>query len=83
MEIVSPDDPRRDYVDKRADYAAAGVPEYWIIDPARRAVTVLVLAGSAYVAHEEAVTTGVVPSPTVPGLVLDVEALFAAGTPPA
>ena len=33
VEIVSPDDPGRDYVDKFREYEAAGVPEYWIIDP--------------------------------------------------
>ncbi len=33
VEIVSPDDPERDYVDKYREYEAAGVPEYWIVDP--------------------------------------------------
>ncbi|MFO0956477.1 MAG: Uma2 family endonuclease [Isosphaeraceae bacterium] len=32
MEVVS-EDRRRDLVEKRADYAEAGIPEYWIIDP--------------------------------------------------
>ena len=32
-EIVSPDDPARDLVVKRADYAEAAVPEYWIVLP--------------------------------------------------
>lgn len=40
-EVVSPDDPNRDYVTKRAEYATVGVPEYWIIDPAARQVLVL------------------------------------------
>ena len=35
-EVVSPDDPPRDLVVKRADYAEAGIPEYWIVDPASR-----------------------------------------------
>ena len=35
-EVVSPDDPDRDYVDKRTDYLAAGVREYWIVDPRPR-----------------------------------------------
>lgn len=48
-EVVSPDDPSRDYVVKRAEYANAGIPEYWIIDPALRQILVLGLEGGAYV----------------------------------
>jgi Uma2 family endonuclease len=48
MEVVSRDDPERDLVLKRADYAAAGIPEYWIIHPQARTVTVLVLEAGAY-----------------------------------
>ena len=33
IEVVSPDDPKRDYVVKRDEYQNGGVPEYWIIDP--------------------------------------------------
>jgi Uma2 family endonuclease len=48
-EVVSPDDPSRDYVTKRGEYAAAGIPEYWILDPAARQVLVLGLEGDQYV----------------------------------
>ncbi|MEO8497633.1 MAG: Uma2 family endonuclease [Planctomycetota bacterium] len=41
----------RDYVEKRAEYAAAGISEYWIVDPERRTITVLALAGGAYQGH--------------------------------
>lgn len=51
VEIVSPDDPDRDYVTKRSDYAAAAVPEYWIVDPQREIVTVLRYADGAYAEH--------------------------------
>ena len=51
VEIVSPDHVERDTVLKRADYAAAGIPEYWIVNPEEETITVLQLAGSAYVAH--------------------------------
>ena len=52
-EVVSPDDPNRDYVAKRVDYAAAGIPEYWIADPRprHRKITVLVLDGDRYREH--------------------------------
>jgi len=51
IEVISPDDPERDTVTKRADYAEARVPEYWLVDPAGETITVLTLAGTAYVAH--------------------------------
>ncbi len=33
VEIISPESVHRDTVDKFAEYEAAGVPEYWLIDP--------------------------------------------------
>ena len=53
VEVVGPDDPDpdRDLVEKRADYAEAGIPEYWIADPRDETLTVLVLRGEAYVEH--------------------------------
>jgi Uma2 family endonuclease len=51
VEIVSPDDPNRDVVTKRADYAEAGIPEYWIVDPHRETITVLRLSGKGYAEH--------------------------------
>jgi Uma2 family endonuclease len=48
MEIISPTGRKRDLKDKRADYAKAKVPEYWIVDPKKRTITVLVLADDAY-----------------------------------
>lgn len=32
VEVLSPESVRRDQVEKRREYAAAGVPEYWVID---------------------------------------------------
>lgn len=51
VEIVSPDDPERDTKLKRADYAEAGISEYWIVDPESETVTVLTLDGDAYREH--------------------------------
>lgn len=51
VEVVSPDNPDRDLVEKRADYAEAGIPEYWIADPRDETVRVLSLRGAAYVEH--------------------------------
>ena len=43
VEIVSPDNPRRDTEWKRDEYAAAGIGEYWIVDPRSRFRTITVL----------------------------------------
>ena len=51
IEVVSPDDPQRDRVTKRNEYAQAGIPEYWIVDPQRETITVLRLDGATYVEH--------------------------------
>ncbi len=51
VEIVSPDDPARDFRVKRLDYAEAAIPEYWIVDPEGGTVTVLQLSGAEYVEH--------------------------------
>ncbi|HUB24867.1 MAG TPA: Uma2 family endonuclease, partial [Tepidisphaeraceae bacterium] len=39
MEVVSQDDPNRDLVVKRQDYAEAGISEYWIVDPRTNSIT--------------------------------------------
>jgi Uma2 family endonuclease len=43
VEVVSEDDPDRDLVEKRAEYAAAGIPEYWIADPRDKSLAILTL----------------------------------------
>jgi len=48
IEVVSPDSIKRDYRFKRTEYAAFGIPEYWIIDPAQQKVTVLQLVEGLY-----------------------------------
>jgi Uma2 family endonuclease len=51
LEIVSPDDPERDTRVKRLDYAEAGIPEYWIVNPIDETITVLCLEGEQYTEH--------------------------------
>src|SRR5258708_19247002 len=41
LEIVSPDKPERDLVQKRTDYAEAGVLEYCIVNPQPATTTLL------------------------------------------
>lgn len=50
IEIVS-DDPKRDLATKRAEYAQAGIPEYWIVEPQAETVMVLRLDEHTYVEH--------------------------------
>lgn len=75
-EIVSPDRPERDLVDKRADYAEAGIPEYWIVDPRHDTVTVLTLAAGAYVEHAVYSRGDTATSPLLDGLAVDVASTF-------
>ena len=68
----------RDYSDKRIEYAARGIPEYWIIDPITAVVLVLSLADGAY--QEFHFTGGqFLNSPTFPTLKLTAEEIIKAG----
>ncbi|NJR63406.1 MAG: Uma2 family endonuclease [Cyanobacteria bacterium CRU_2_1] len=80
IEVVSPGDEssdnyQRDYIDKRAEYAARSIPEYWLIDPIRQLVMVLCLKGGQY---QETVYKGgsCVISPTFPALELTAEQIL-------
>lgn len=59
---------------KRAEYARAGIPEYWIVDPELRKVTVLALDGSAYRVHAEPTYGQVATSNVLAGFDVDVAA---------
>ena len=41
VEVVSPNQEKRDYRYKRTEYAARGITEYWIVDPLQQRVTIL------------------------------------------
>ena len=53
MEVVSGSrsDRERDLIEKRYDYAQAGIPEYWIVDPEEKMISVLRLEGDKYAEH--------------------------------
>ncbi len=48
MEVTSPSTIHTDRAQKAAEYARAGIREYWLIDPNARTVEVLALAGQKY-----------------------------------
>lgn len=78
VEVVSPESISRDYRRKRSEYAALEVPEYWIIDPLKNQVCVLLLEEGLY---EESVFTGsqLIVSRTFSELAITVEKILAAG----
>ncbi|MCX6045063.1 MAG: Uma2 family endonuclease [Chloroflexi bacterium] len=76
MEVVSPDDPSRDYEKKRKDYAQVGIAEYWIVDPIQRLVTVLQLAGQQYEVHGEFTPGMRATSALLAGFGVDVTEIF-------
>jgi Uma2 family endonuclease len=69
-------DRRRDYVEKKAEYMALGISEYWIIDRFRRTLTVVRNLGSD---HEEKVIAekGTYKSSLLPGFRLPLKKLLA------
>ena len=82
MEVLSPgeENRRRDVEIKREEYARAGIPEYWIVDPEGRRVTVLVLEGATYREHGAFGPDDTATSATLAGLAVSVADLFASGT---
>lgn len=83
VEVVSPDAPHRDLVEKRADYAEAGIPEYWIADPRDQTIIVLALDGDTYVEHGVFARGRAATSPMLAGFTVDVAAVFDAPEPSA
>ena len=83
MEVVSEGygDRQRDYEEKRVEYAAADIPEYWIVDPQEEIITVLTLpaGGREYAVHGEFKKGQQATSVLLPGFVVDVTGCFAAG----
>ena len=54
LEVVeeSDTDRQRCYIEKRSEYQARGIPEYWIIDPIAQLVMVLTLVDGSYQSAE-------------------------------
>lgn len=80
VEVVSPGkvNEDRDYRYKRSEYAARGIPEYWIVDPSQAKVTVLIWVDGLY---EEAVFQGsnAIVSTTFPDLKLTAAQVLGVG----
>lgn len=83
MEVVSKDDEsrRRDIEFKRTDYAEAGIPEYWIVDPQESQVTVLALDQGTYREHGRYGLGEWAASRLLDGFAVEVAELFRAEKP--
>jgi Uma2 family endonuclease len=81
MEVLSEgeENRKRDLETKPAEYARAGVAEYWIVDPQERRITVLALEGTAYRTHGVFGLGEAATSVLLPGFSVSVDAAFAAG----
>jgi Uma2 family endonuclease len=80
IEVMSPSTRAIDLVEKAEDYALAGIPEYWAVDPEHKELVVHRLEGGRY--RAERVKEGKVRSISLPGFWLDVEWLFGDPLPP-
>ncbi|HIK07067.1 MAG TPA: Uma2 family endonuclease [Trichormus sp. M33_DOE_039] len=80
VEVVSPgkENEDRDYRYKRSEYAARGIPEYWIVDANQAKITLLTLVDGLY---EETIFQGtnMIQSPTFPMLDLTATQVLTAG----
>lgn len=76
VEIVSPDHPTRDTVEKRSEYAEAGILEYWIVNPTDETITILTLDGDTYAEHGVFLRGTSAHSALLQGFQVDVAATF-------
>ncbi len=79
IEVVSPESTARDHGEKLAEYEAASVPEYWIIDPERRDARFFRMAEGKYRAIPTA--DGLYQTPILPGLRLTLTDLWTTDYP--
>ncbi|OKI57969.1 hypothetical protein A6A27_06925 [Micromonospora sp. CB01531] len=56
VEVISPNNAGRDLMLKRHEYAAAGIPRYWLVEPRKQTLAVLEHVGGGY---REATQVGV------------------------
>ncbi len=76
VEVLSPSTSRHDRIRKLRLYARSGIPEYWIVKPYPPMVEVLQLAGGSYRVAGVYTETERLRSPTLPELVVDLDAAF-------
>jgi len=75
-EVLSPSTAARDKVQKRALYAEAGIPQYWMVDADARTVEAFVLESGRWVLAGSYDETATVAIPPFEAIELDVGRLF-------
>lgn len=76
VEIVSPESASRDWGAKLTEYEAAGVREYWLIDPQRTASDIWELSGDGRYRRRPLDAAGRITSGVLPGFAFDPELLW-------
>lgn len=79
VEVISKESRGRDTLDKRDEYEAGGVREYWLVDPEKKQVTQFTRRGKKFLAKER--NTGRLESPLLKGFALDIAWLWAKQPP--
>jgi Uma2 family endonuclease len=62
VEVLSPQSRQTDRVDKFEQYAASGIPNYWVIDPEEKTFEAYVLRGKSYRIHARGKNSQIVKS---------------------
>jgi Uma2 family endonuclease len=77
VEVLSKSTESRDRGRKMDLLARFGVPEYWLVDPAKNTLEIHVLRGTAYEPTVSARADQTISSPTLDGLAVDASRVFA------
>jgi len=77
IEIVSSSNRNHDLETKRIEYAQAGIPEYWLVDPEERTISVLTLQGEKYAVHGVFGENQMATSVLLPGFEVNVSKVWA------
>jgi Uma2 family endonuclease len=76
VEILSPNNSKKELQNKYEVYEESGVKEYWVISPEAETVLVYTLVNGKYNASKLLTRGDQVITPILPGLIIDLEELF-------
>ena len=76
VEVLSPSTAKNDRGTKFTDYAAPGMAEYWIVDPAQQTIEQYQLAGKQYQLYQQYERSGKIRSLVIEGFEVALEDIF-------